>query len=244
MNLVLFEPAEIDHPLPRNDGRAVHLLTVLRRRAGDTFDAGIVNGPRGKGTLVAVGADTLTFSFAWGTAPAPLDPITLILGLARPQTARDILRDGTSLGVAAIHFVLTEKCEPSYAQSTLWSSGEWRRRLMAGAEQAFDTRLPAVTHGRPLLDVIGALSGGARRLALDHYEAGEALARIDLCQIRAMPPAEIVLAFGPERGWSNAERALLRGAGFALAHLGPRVLRTEVAVTAAVTLVKAKLGRM
>jgi 16S rRNA U1498 N3-methylase RsmE len=36
----------------------------------------------------------------------------------------------------------------------------------------------------------------------------------------------------------------LRAHGFALAHLGPRVLRTETAVTAALALVKAARGSM
>jgi len=244
VNLILFDPAELDRPLARTDPRAVHLLQVLRRREGDTFDAGIVNGPRGRGTLTAVGTDELSFSFAGIAVPDPLDPITLVVGLPRPQTARDILRDGTSLGVAAMHFVITEKSEPSYAHSTLWTSDEWRRQLVAGAEQAFDTRLPEVTHGRHLRDVIGVLAAGVRRIALDHYEAGEALSRWKLAPPAGAPPPEIVLAFGPERGWSNAERAALRGAGFTLAHLGTRVLRTEVAVTAAVTLVKARLDRI
>lgn len=242
MNLVLFEPAEVDRPLPSADPRAGHLLQVLRRREGDTFDAGIVNGPRGTGTLAAIAADALTLSFVWGGDTPPLDPITLIVGLPRPQTARDILRDGTSLGVAAMHFVRTDKGEASYAHSTLWTSGEWRRQLIAGAEQAFATRLPEVTWGRPLLEVIGCLPERAARVALDHYEAGNALAK---CPLPAEPlQTALVLAFGPERGWSNAERAALRGAGFALAHLGHRVLRTETAVTAAVTVVKARLGMM
>jgi RsmE family RNA methyltransferase len=242
VNLVLFEPAEIDRPLPSGDPRAVHLLQVLRRREGDIFDAGIVNGPRGKGPLAAIGADGLTLSFVWGGEPPPLSPITLVVGLPRPQTARDILRDGTSLGVATMHFVRTDKGEASYAHSTLWTSGEWRRQLIAGAEQAFDTRLPEITWARPLLEVVGHLPARALRVALDHYEAGETLAK---CPLPADPlPPSLVLAFGPERGWSNAERAALRGAGFALAHLGHRVLRTETAVTAAGTLVKARLGMM
>ena len=243
MNLILFEPNEIGHPLLCGDARATHLLRVLRRREGDTFDAGLVNGPRGRGTLTAIGPDALTLAFAWDAAPPPLDPITLIIGLPRPQTARDILRDATSLGVAAMHFVTTDKGEPSYGRSTLWTGNEWRRHLISGAEQAFATRLPGVTHGRSLLEIIGGLPDRAIRVALDHYEASEALARCRLSDDMAgAPRPELVLAFGPERGWSNAERAALRGAGFVLAHLGSRVLRTETAVTAAVALAKARLG--
>lgn len=243
MNLILFEPAELGRPLPRKDPRAIHLLDVLRRREGDSFDAGITNGPRGKGTLVATGPDSLALAFAWGAGPPPPDPITLVVGLPRPQTARDILRDATALGVAAMHFVRTEKGEPGYAHSALWTSGEWRRHLVTGAAQAFDTRLPEVTHGRPLPDVLGALPGGEQRLALDPYEATAALAQAPWHAAASAPPA-VVLALGPERGWSGADRAALRGAGFVLVHLGGRVLRTEVAVTAALALVKARIGRM
>jgi 16S rRNA (uracil1498-N3)-methyltransferase len=244
VNLILFESEEIDRPLDRGDPRAAHILQVLRRRPGDTFDAGIVNGPRGRGTLIAVGPAGLTLSFEWGEPPRPLPPITLVVGLPRPQSARDILRDGTSLGVAAMHFVSTDRADPSYGHSTLWTSGEWRRRLIAGAEQAFDTRLPEVTWGRPLRTQVETVAGSALRLALDHYEAAAALPEA-VASARAGPRGPgAVLAFGPERGWADSERAFLRGAGFSLVHLGSRVLRTETAVTAAVMLVRAGLELM
>lgn len=239
MNLILFQPAETALPLPRRDPRAVHVLEVLRRRVGDTFDAGVINGARGKATLAAIEAESLTLTFAWGEAPPPLDPITLVIGLSRPQTARDILRDATSLGAAALHFVTTEKGEPSYAQSTLWSSGEWRRLLIAGAEQAFDTRLPEVTHGRALGEVLATLTPGTARIALDNYEASLALGDWPLASDQP-----VALAFGAERGWSGVERELLRVRCFGLAHLGSRVLRTETAVIAALAVVRAKMGLM
>ncbi|HVU23993.1 MAG TPA: RsmE family RNA methyltransferase [Opitutus sp.] len=237
MNLVLFEPAEARVPLPSRDPRALHLLTVLRRRVGDTFDAGLVNGPRGKGTIVAIDPHALTLRFDWGPEPPPLDPITLIVGLPRPQTARDILRDATTLGAAALHFVATEKGDPNYAASTLWRRDQWRRHLIAGAEQAFSTRLPLVTHGLALAEAIVGLPAGDTRIALDNYEAAEPLSTCHTLYDKA-----VCLALGGERGWSPAERALLRANGFAFAHLGERVLRTETAVIAALTLMKARLG--
>jgi 16S rRNA (uracil1498-N3)-methyltransferase len=237
VNIILFHPQEVELPLPRRDPRAAHLLGVLRRQPGDTFDAGLINGPRGKGTLVAIGTDALTLSFGWGEPPAPLCRLHVLIGLPRPQTARDILRDLTALGVAALHFVRTDKGEASYARSTLWSSGRWEECVISGAAQAFCTRLPEVTHGRALADAIAALPAEAARLALDNYEAGEALS-----QSNPRGCSVAVLALGAERGWSAAERELLRAAGFAFVHLGPRVLRVETAAVAAVTLLKSQLG--
>jgi len=63
VNIILFCQAEVQLPLPRRDPRAVHLLDILRRQPGDDFDAGVIDGPRGKGRLVAVNPDSLTHSF-------------------------------------------------------------------------------------------------------------------------------------------------------------------------------------
>lgn len=239
MNLILFQADEIHRPLPCADARAQHLLTVLRRQPGATFDAGLINGPRGTGTLVSIGATHLELAFHW-TAPAtPPDPITLIIGLPRPQTARKILQAAATLGVAALHFVRCAKSEPSYAASTLWHTGEWERHLAAGAAQAFTTALPTLTHGQPFADLIRSLPAVPNRLALDNYEAPSPLSR---CQLLVDTP--LILAFGPERGWSADERARLREQQFTLAHLGPRVLRLETAVVAALAIVKAQRGLM
>ena len=238
MNLILFEPAELTAPLPRIDPRAEHILKVLRRQVGDTFDVGLVDGPLGKGTLAADSADALTLTFTWGPPPAPADPITLLLGLPRPQTARDILRDATTLGVGALHFIATERSDPNYAAATLWTSGEWRRHCLAGAAQAFATRLPQVTSDRTLATALAALPATATQLlALDNYEAANALS---VCHL--LSDKSVVLVLGPERGWGPADRAALRAHGFTLVHLGTRVLRSETAVIAALTLVRAKLG--
>jgi 16S rRNA (uracil1498-N3)-methyltransferase len=234
LNLILFEPAETQAPLPRSDPRAQHILTVLRRRLGDSFNAGLIDGPRGKATLVGIDQASLTLSFKWGEAPPPLYPISLVLGLLRPQTARKVLEEATALGVDALHFVQTERSEASYAQSRLWSTGEWRRHVIAGAQQAFSTRLPEVTWGRSLSEVLQVLPARGSSLALDNYEAPAPLAAASLT-----PP--VVLALGPERGWSPTERRVLLHAGFGFVHLGERVLRVETACVAAVALVAGRL---
>ena len=233
MNLVLFTPDETSRPLLRNDRRAVHILNVLRRGTGECFDAGLVNGPRGKATVVKIGTDAIELSYTWEAAPQPPEPIALLVGLTRPQTARDILRDATTLGVSVLHFVQAGKSDPNYAHSTLWSSGEWRRHVLAGAEQAFSTRLPDVHFGHTLDETLNSLSGDATRVALDNYEATNALGALHLSAEQGA-----VLALGGERGWSADDRQILRNHRFTLASLGNRVLRTETAVVAALALTR------
>ncbi len=234
MNLVLFEPDELAGPLPRTDARAKHIVDVLRRRPGETFDTGLVNGPLGKATVVNLSAGELTLAFAWNPPLPPLPTTTLLIGLPRPQTARDVLRDATTLGATQIHFVGTERSDPNYAASALWSSGEWRRHCLAGAAQAFDTRIPEVTWSGTLPAALAALTPGGRRLAPDNYEATAAL---QTC--RPTDDTSLVLALGPERGWGAADRGQLRAAGFTLVHLGTRVLRLETAVVAALAVTRA-----
>ena len=235
MNIILFEPSETSQPLAVSDRRARHVIDVLRFGVGDAFDAGLIDGLRGKARIVALDEHEMRLDFAWGEEPPPLDPITLLLGLPRPQTARKVLEEATALGVEAMHFVATERGESSYALSRLWTTDEWRRHLADGAAQAFSTRLPRVSSGRELADVIDSLSTGGSRLALDNYEGGAPLS-----QVRLETP--VVLALGPERGWSAKERQLLRACGFELVHLGERVLRVETACVAAIAVVKSKLG--
>jgi 16S rRNA (uracil1498-N3)-methyltransferase len=238
VNIILFHPSEVQLPLPRSDPRARHILAVLRRAPGEAFDAGLIGGARGKGTVLAVDKDALQLTFTWEAAPPPKpNPLILLIGLPRPQTARDILREGASLGVAAMHFVRSEKGEASYADSRLWRSNEWQECVLAGTAQAFCTHVPEVTHGRTLAEAIATLPAGCSRIALDNYEATAPLND-------AIPRADqpVALAFGAERGWSAEERTLLRVHHFVLAHLGSRVLRTETACIAAVTLVKARRG--
>lgn len=240
MNLILFEEKELEGPLNRADPRARHILEVLRRQPGDEFDAGLINSARGRARLIAVSNDSIQLEFHPGMPPPPLPPLGLIIGLPRPQTARKILNEATTLGVSSIDFVCTDRGEPSYAQSSLWSSGEWRRHLLEGAQQAFCTRLPVVSSTHTLDETLKALppQQDCERLALDNYESPEALSSHQLSS------PSVVLALGSERGWTTRERELLRKQGFAFLHLGPRVLRTETAVITAAALTLAKLGSL
>jgi 16S rRNA (uracil1498-N3)-methyltransferase len=235
MNLVLFREEETGSILPSSDPRAIHVLRVLGFGEGDSFDGGVINGSKGKVTIRAVRGEGLELEFSLDETPERLFPVTLAVGLPRPQTARKILREATALGASRIVFVHTSKSEPAYALSGLWKDGEYERCIIEGASQAFSTRLPEVE----VLDGIGSFVitlPDCDRLALDNYEAS--------CDLKDFIPAhaECVLAVGPERGWSGGERKTLTDTGFSLARLGRRVLRTETACVAGLALALAKAG--
>ena len=158
-----------------------------------------------------------------------------MVSFCRPQTCRKILQECTSLGVRSLTFFDTEKSEPSYKLSSLWTTGEAEKLLIRGAEQAFCTRLPELTLQDSLGSSIHRLTSVGNRIALDNYESTR--------QLKADYSMElpVTIAIGGERGWSKSERDSLREYEFVLTDLGPRVLRTETACIAAVSIIKSQL---
>ena len=238
MNLILFDAPFESLRLEGDDPRAQHLRKVLRAELGSLVFVGFVNGPRARAKVVALERDGALELELIGTESGPAAlPLILLIGLPRPHTAKRILFEAASLGVAGIHFFEAERGEPSYAQSSLWHSDEWRERLRLGAEQAFSTHLPQVAMHADLQSAITALYGADVRVVLDHYEAAGPLGAV-------LPEAgaSAVIALGPERGWSAGERDVFRCNGWKLAHMGAHVLRAETACVAAVSVVANQLG--
>ena len=231
MNLILFAEEVLTLFLPSGDPRSRHVRDVLRCREGEGFDVGVIHGKRGRAVVEAWEADGCRLRFLWGEEPSAALPCALWVAFPRPTTARRILREGASLGVARMVFFGAERGEASYAQSRLWSGEGWREQIIAGTEQAFHTRVPAVVQYTSLAEAIAREDAevDATRIALDVYEAA--------CPLREIGAGEgaVTMAVGPERGWSAKERQQLRESGFQLAHLGERVLRSDTACVAAVS---------
>ncbi len=236
MNLILFSKEETKKTLPTDDDRALHILKVLRIKEGDTFDVGQINGPRGKAKLSKKTHAFLELDFTWEDSIPELFPIHLLLSFTRPQTCRKILRECTAMGVSSITFFDTDRCEPAYKSSKLWTSGEYNRHIRQGAEQAFCTRIPEIHFRETLSETLSKLPNGNTRIGLDNYEGS----------FRLMPDQiqneNTFLAIGGERGWTNDERNQLRENGFKLAHLGERVLRVETACVASISLLIAGMA--
>lgn len=237
MNLLLFEEAFEQTCIDSTDTRAAHLREVLKVELGSLVFVGFVRGRRARAKVTELPDDGSVHLEVLATeaVPPPL-PVALLMGLPRPHTAKRLLFETASMGISRIDFFEAEKGEPSYARSSLWQDETWRERLRLGAEQSFGTHIPEVAMYPDLQTALSAQNPQAARLALDNYESGASLGE----QIPA-EAKEVVLALGPERGWSSNERDTLQRNGWLLAHLGPYVLRSETAAVAAVSVAASRI---
>jgi RsmE family RNA methyltransferase len=245
MNIILFREHEAGIPLEHHDARAEHLLKVLHKHEGDTFDAGILGGLCGTGTITRLRpSGGIEFSLSLTKPPPSKLPLALAVGFPRPIQLRRILRDMAGFGVERISLLETELGDKSYRNTTLLNKGGGEAALIEGLSQARDTALP-------LLERFSGLEAYIRAAVSAKMNAdGQTVALIAADNVRPqgifadMPACTAAaVAVGPERGWSDRERMLLDEAGFARLSLGARALRTETACIAACALVQAAMHR-
>ena len=260
MNLILIASHELGKPLPRRDERTIHLLKVLHKKNGDSFDAGILGGQRGIGIIEKINFDgSLVYSLQLNEEPPPRYPVRLAVGFPRPIQLRRVLRDLSNLGIAAIDLIGTDLGEKSYRDTKLFDTGGARAALVEGAVQARDTSIPELMHyncleawidehpwdakaaGTAPAGVSGSIFERRKSpllIAADNVRAEGALSRMS----PALRP--VVIAIGSERGWSDRERNILEHAGFLRLSMGERALRCETACIAAAVLVLEKTGAL
>ncbi|MDA0225574.1 MAG: 16S rRNA (uracil(1498)-N(3))-methyltransferase [Proteobacteria bacterium] len=208
--------------------RAGHRLVLFDGRGGE-YDAVVEAGPRNAVT-VAIGMHRET------ERESPLG-VVLAQGISGAERMDFTIQKAVELGVAAIQPLATERSvvrlDAERAQTKL---AHWQRIVIAACEQCGRNRLPMLRApvsvrafcDEPSLPVDRWLlaPGATGRIAT----LGTGLAN------------GVVLAAGPEAGFSDDEAAHLAAAGFAALSLGPRVLRTETAAIAALGALNALAG--
>jgi len=270
VNIILFDPTEIGKPLPRRDERTLHLLKVLHKKAGDTFDAGIIGGNLGIGRIDTVRLDgSVAYSLDLRQEPPPRYPVRIAVGFPRPIQIRRLLRDLSNMGMEAVDLIGTELGEKSYRDTKLLTDGGAHAALIEGAVQARDTRIPVLSvysclkdwlagrpWERPVTPPVSLPAPEKNTRPPWSVYAGGSFSRnpllIALDNVRpegslTMLSAlgqPMVMAVGCERGWSDREREELETAGFLRLSMGERALRTETACVAAAVLALEKIGAL
>jgi 16S rRNA (uracil1498-N3)-methyltransferase len=217
---------------------AGHVVRVLRLKAGEPLTLFNGTGREFEGTVLQAHGDTVTVEV--GAAhevdrESPL-PLVLVQGVSRSERMDLTVQKATELGVTRLVPVLTErsvvKLDAAQAARKL---EHWRAIAIAACEQSGRNRPPAVLAPVAYREFIRSQLEVPTRLLL---APAAALRVADVPR----PPAGVMVLIGPEGGLSQDEQAQALAAGFIGVRLGPRVLRTETAALAALTLLQREFG--
>ncbi len=237
MNIILFDEMPEGNLIPASDERAKHITGILKLKAGDSFKMGIVNTSEGDATVRSITEEGVFFEYEPKAVPS-LYPVTLLCAQVRPICMKRILREAVSLGVGRLILCGSDTGEKSYLSSNLYRTDEYKLYLLDGAMQSSHAGIPEVLFTNTADGAIKKLNEqfpDMDRIMLDNVVGATALSTSEVGK-------EVVLAIGPERGWSDRERALFNRNGFRPMLLGSRVLRTETACSAGVSVLLSRMG--
>ena len=211
-----------------------HLSKVLRMTAGRPLV--LFNGQGGEfeGEILETGKKAVSVhigDFHPADRESPLD-LELAIGLSRGDRMDWIFQKATELGATRITPLFTERSEVKLKGERLEKKLEhWQQVMISACEQCQRNRLPIIRSPLTLDDWFDQALGNTpdRALFVLHHRDSRGLPT-------EKPLGEVSLLVGPEGGLSDDEidRALQRGCQPLT--LGPRVMRTETAPLAAISL--------
>lgn len=229
MNLLLVQPSEVAGAEVVVAGRrAAHVRSVLRAKPGDRIRVGVVRESVGTAEVVHSGDDELVLGNAEFESAGPAPSLRLIIALPRPKALRRLLQTAASFGVAHIDIVNAWRVSKSYWSSPSIESIALENELWLGCEQGRHVWLPSIATHRLLMPFIEGLSKNDRETRLVAHPGAAKWLR----DVRpSSSPA--TLAIGPEGGWIDAELASLDEVGFEKISVSKAILRSEIALAAA-----------
>lgn len=145
-----------------------------------------------------------------------------------------LVQKAVEMGAGLLQPVMTQ-----HVQGRITSLERLQANVIEAAEQCGVLAVPDVREPMRLETLLETWPGDRRILFCDEGDAGDN----PLPVLRGLTDDRFALLVGPEGGFSEAERSLLRGLDFVTAiPLGPRILRADTAAVAAMAIIQATLG--
>lgn len=213
---------------------AHYALTVLRLRSGASCT--VFNSRDGEfaATLESSGRHQLALHLGQ-SLPCAANPRLLIhlgLGVSRGERMDYAIQKCTELGVTAVTPLLTERCEVRLSTERLENRRQhWQKIAINSCEQCGRTLVPEIHLPVSLDQWLAAQRGG---IVLDP------MGNVSIGELAAEDTARVLI--GPEGGWSDEETARALAAGYRRLRLGPRILRTETAPVAVLSILQGRFG--
>ena len=235
----IYQPAELNpgRQLELDQRSARHLVQVLRLQPPHPLVVFDGQGHVCHAVLSKADKKSVVVELGAAIAESPESPLAVHLGLGISKGERmDIaIQKAVELGVTAITPLFTRysmvKLDPARAEKRL---EHWQGIIISVCEQCGRNRLPLL---HTIINSDDWLRTNQEQLKLTLDPQAE----ISLGSIPT-PTGTLSLYIGPEGGLSDEEIAQAKQYGFQGVRLGPRILRTETAVIAALTAVQFRWG--
>ncbi len=232
MNLILLEPSDFVRGgvAALTGRRARHIREVLKASPGQILRVGMLDGPKGTGKVLESNEQGATLECLLDAEPPAPSGLSLLLALPRPKVMKRLWSVLASFGLDEILVTNAARVERSYFETHWLEPERFTPLLREGLEQGGATRFPKVSVVRRLKPLVeDEVSPRAATTFLLRAAPGAA-ARLTSIEIPRSRP--ILIAVGPEGGWTGFEDVLFRNAGFLDVSLGSSTLRSDVACMA------------
>jgi 16S rRNA (uracil1498-N3)-methyltransferase len=241
MNTRLFVSGQLinDAELVLEGDRARYLGRVLRLRVGDEITVFNGDGPEWSATIDAMTKSTATLRIGASHEVATESPlkIHLVQGISRGERMDFVVQKATELGVKRVTPVLTEYGVVKLNEERAAKRQEhWQHLAASACEQSGRIRVPLIDLPTHLKDWFGNRPAEVDEQLILRPGATRPLAGI------AAPKTKICVLIGPEGGFSDTEYEDAEVAGFRVVSLGPRILRTETAAVATLSVLQSQWG--
>jgi 16S rRNA (uracil1498-N3)-methyltransferase len=215
-----------------------HLRKVLRLEPGDRFTVFDDTGWEHEAVVRSFSAQRGDIDILRSYQPereSALE-ITLAVGLTKGEKMDFVVEKATELGVLNIVPFTSTYTVPKLDDRKAQARTErWKKIAVSAAKQSGRTRLPKVRAVCEFQELLGEAWDDMVKLFFWEKEGQQMLKQVYDSESDARA---VLLAIGPEGGFSTEEANLAQRHGFRLVQLGPRILRAETAAIVALSLVQ------
>jgi 16S rRNA (uracil1498-N3)-methyltransferase len=215
---------------------AEHLVRVLRARVGQEFDIATGTTVR-SGRITKVTDQRVEFELGEETVVVEVPNITLLLAIFKFDRMEWAIEKCTELGVSRIIPLQARRTDAHLAATATKRVERWERIVRQSAEQSRRSTSPEVLPPLKLKEAVALTA--STRILLAESERQLALKEALRSEV---PIKNLLLAVGPEGGWTEEELALFSQAGWRAASLGSTILRAETAAIAATAIAVSEMS--
>jgi 16S rRNA (uracil1498-N3)-methyltransferase len=217
--------------------QARHLALVLRSRPGDSLIVLDGLGMKYKCRVTAVHKKEVRAEIIDKSPYSVESPISITLtqGIPKGDKMDLIVQKSTELGVSRIIPLITERSQIRHTGK----AARWRKIAASASQQSGRDKVPEIEEPATLEDYLKDVKLSATCIILSEEYKTRNLKQVLTSTHDAN---RISLLVGPEGGFSKEEVSAAVDKDFAEVSLGPRILRTETASIAAISIIQYELG--